>query len=211
MICAYSELYLQDAMQNLGEMTEYAHDACGDDLENVFRFFTISGLAERFEKGDPQIVSGMSGTELYRSIMHACGNRDKKWPAPFVRYETREYYWIGYILAYYQWRSGCRFKEILNTLRIDLLLKMYPSLHTTSEKHAYELIDECFKENSLLSRVQKYRKCIGLTQAELARRTGVNLRTLQQYEIGDKDIRKASAQSVLALARTLCCQPEDLL
>ena len=49
MICAYSELYLQDAMQNLGEMTEYAHDECGADLEKVFRCFTICGLAERFD------------------------------------------------------------------------------------------------------------------------------------------------------------------
>ncbi|MBR3058326.1 MAG: helix-turn-helix transcriptional regulator [Clostridiales bacterium] len=211
MICAYSELYLQDAMQNLGEMTEYAHDACGADLEKVFRCFTICGLAERFEKGDPLVVSGMSGTELYRRIIYECGERDKKWPAPLVRYETREYYWIGYILAYYQWRSGRHFKEILDSVPIDKLLKLYPALHTTSEKHAYELLDGCFKENSLVSRVQRYRKCIGITQAELARRTGVNLRTLQQYEIGDKDIRKASVQSVLALSRTLCCQPENLL
>ena len=39
----------------------------------------------------------------------------------------------------------------------------------------------------------------------------VNLRTLQQYEHGTKDINKASVSSVYALAKTLNCNVEDLL
>ena len=62
MSCAYRQIYLDDAMKNLGEMTEYAHDACGTDLDRTLKYFVISGYADRFGKGDPAVVSGMSGT-----------------------------------------------------------------------------------------------------------------------------------------------------
>ena len=61
------------------------------------------------------------------------------------------------------------------------------------------------------SRLQEYRKRLGITQAVLAEKSGVNLRTLQQYEVGDKDIGKAAAGSVISLARVLHCEPEDLI
>jgi len=40
---------------------------------------------------------------------------------------------------------------------------------------------------------------------------GVNLRTLQQYELKTKDISKASVQTVMALTHVLGCQADDLL
>ena len=42
-------------------------------------------------------------------------------------------------------------------------------------------------------------------------KSGVNLRTLQQYELKTKDIGKASVQTVIALAAVLGCPIEDLL
>ncbi|WP_090527236.1 helix-turn-helix domain-containing protein [Pseudobutyrivibrio sp. UC1225] len=61
--------------------------------------------------------------------------------------------------------------------------------------------------------MQRYgcqRKLYGLSQSELAREAGINLRTLQQYEIGAKDINKAAAATVLSLSKVLKCRPEDL-
>ena len=58
-------------------------------------------------------------------------------------------------------------------------------------------------------------KCIrttyGCTQAELAKRSGVSLRSIQMYEQHNKDINKASAETVLSLAKVLGCTMEDLL
>lgn len=45
----------------------------------------------------------------------------------------------------------------------------------------------------------------------LAELSGVNLRTLQQYEIGAKDINKAAAGSLQAMARVLGCEMSKLL
>ena len=48
---AYSELYLDDAMHNLGDMVEYAVCDLGFDPDTFFGWFIFSGIAEKFENG----------------------------------------------------------------------------------------------------------------------------------------------------------------
>ena len=55
------------------------------------------------------------------------------------------------------------------------------------------------------------KRVFGYSQRELAEKVGVNLRTLQQYEIRAKDINKAAGATLLALAKVLGCRMEDLL
>ncbi|MBR5336544.1 MAG: helix-turn-helix transcriptional regulator [Lachnospiraceae bacterium] len=208
---AYDQIYLYDAMTNLGEFTEYAHYACDADLDRTFMCFFISGYADRFQVGDPQVVSGMSGTELYQAVMDKCGKGREPYPPALIKYDTDVYYWIGYILAYAQWLGGQSFKSIIDVVKTDDLMQMYPALHTVSEDRAAEEILELEKKRSVYSRLQSYRKRLGYTQAALAEKSGVNLRTLQQYEVGDKDISKAAAGSVISLARALHVEPEALI
>ena len=87
----------------------------------------------------------------------------------------------------------------------------HPALHTASEDRAAEEILKLSRDRAMVSRLQEYRKRLGFTQAELAAKSGVNLRTLQQYEVGDKDIAKASVGSVIALAKVLHVEPESLI
>ena len=61
------------------------------------------------------------------------------------------------------------------------------------------------------TRLQSQRRISGYSQRILAEKSGVNLRTLQQYELGAKDINKASGSTLVALARVLGCKVEDLL
>lgn len=51
----------------------------------------------------------------------------------------------------------------------------------------------------------------GLSQSQLAKASGIPLRTIQQYEQRQKDLSKARAGSLLALARALHCDPSSLL
>lgn len=51
----------------------------------------------------------------------------------------------------------------------------------------------------------------GLTQKELAKKSGVNFRMIQHYEQGDKDIKKAAAETVFKLAKALNCDITDLI
>ena len=61
------------------------------------------------------------------------------------------------------------------------------------------------------AKLQQQRKRCGYTQKKLAEISGVNLRTLQQYELKAKDIDKASVQTVLALSNALGCEIEDII
>lgn len=55
------------------------------------------------------------------------------------------------------------------------------------------------------------RESKGMTQAELAEKAGVNLRMVQNYEQGFKDINKATVLTVLRLAEALECDVYDIL
>ena len=208
---AYSELYLHDAMCNMGELVEYLVEACPETKpDDFFKMMIISGFAKRFETGDPMIVSGMSGTELHHRVMEKCGiNAD--WPDPLVRYDTGESYWCGYILAYYQWKKNLSFSSIFQDLSYHDLQHLYAAGHTASEDSVVLMIESAFSSKvSQITRLQAYRKLLGLSQKQLAEASNVNLRTLQQYEVRDKDLKKASADKVISLSKVLMCNPEDL-
>ena len=50
-----------------------------------------------------------------------------------------------------------------------------------------------------------------MSQSELARISGTNLRTLQAYEQGVKDINKAAAGAVKQIADTLECDIDEII
>ena len=62
-----------------------------------------------------------------------------------------------------------------------------------------------------MSSLQERRKAKGISQAQLAEASGVGLPIIQKYERGAKDINRAAAISVKALADALGCRMEDLL
>ncbi len=69
MIHAYNELYLSDAKQNLAECFDYAIRDCKFDTELFSKLFIQSGYADKFERGNPAIIAGMSGIELAQKIL----------------------------------------------------------------------------------------------------------------------------------------------
>lgn len=62
-----------------------------------------------------------------------------------------------------------------------------------------------------MKNLQRIRKAAGLTQQQLADAAGLNVRMLQYYEQGYKDINGAAALTVYRLAQALGCQVQDLL
>ena len=118
---------------------------------------------------------------------------------------------MGWILAYFQWRTGMSFQEILEDIPFNQFERYYPTLHTVSEERCAEEFLEYIHSKRQVRRLQMYRKLLGMSQRELAETSGVNIRTIQQYETGAKDINKASVQNVVAMARALHCDVEDLM
>ena len=207
---AYAEMYLDDAMKNLGEAFDYAVNACGLDADAFFELFIASGRADYFGKGSPRYVAGLSGTELVMEVMNVSGCKPSARP-PQVAYDCSPEYWCGWILAYYQWSTGRSFRDIHSRLTVKELGKLYPTLHEADEEKAVDTLNELIRHKQMPTRLQQQRKQCGYTQKELAEKTGVNLRTLQQYELKAKEIDKASARTVLALANVLGCRAEGIL
>jgi transcriptional regulator with XRE-family HTH domain len=59
--------------------------------------------------------------------------------------------------------------------------------------------------------LKKWRTIRNMTQKELAKRAGISIRTLQDYEQGRKSINGAAAITVCKLAEELACEPVELL
>ena len=87
---------------------------------------------------------------------------------------------------------------------------MYNPLHEAPEQKFIEIANKIIFEKAKSSRLQELRKMAGLTQKKLADLSGVNLRTLQQYENQSKDINKASANTLLSLCKVLACDVKDI-
>ena len=214
MTSAYSELYLDDAMHNLGDMVEYAVCDLGFEPDEFFGWFLSSGVADRFEKGNPKYISGMSGYELAEVVLNTiCVPHEKNEPSHLELESKGREYWAGWILAYYQWRTGMRFEDMVkNGLSLSTALSMY-ILHEADESKFVEAADEIIIRNKAKrrTRLSKIRTSRGFTQRRLSEASGVTLRMIQLYEQRRNDINKAQVSVVISLANALGCRVEDLI
>ncbi len=60
-------------------------------------------------------------------------------------------------------------------------------------------------------RLKAMRFLKGMTQKELAEKSGVNIRIIQHYEQGTKNINHASVETVLKLADALECDIRQII
>ena len=209
---AYDESYLNDAMNALGEMLDYAVVDCGRDPDEFFDWFIVSGIAAQFERGNPKFVAGMSGAEIAREVIfRVTGNRETR-PATQSLDRSPEY-WAGWILAYYQWETNRRFSEMVEYgLTLSVVMSLY-ILHEADVSKFVESADEIIQRNkdSRKSKLQLIRKARGLTQQQLSEASGVSLRMIQLYEQKQYELAKAQAGIVLDLAKVLGCDAADLI
>lgn len=208
----YSELYLNDAKKNLGEMIEYTVVDLGYEPDEFFGYFISSGIADKFGKGNPKYVAGMSGIELAENVLRTVGMKIKSKQCDHTGYKGIAY-WSGWILAYYQWETGRRFEDIVNDgLTLSCVFSMY-ILHEADESKFVDTANEMIARNQAekQSKLSVIRKARGFTQAELAKTSGISLRMIQLYEQKQNDISKAKVDTVLALCKSLGCDVEDLI
>ena len=209
---AYSELYLDDAMNNLGDMVEFAVCDLGFDPDEFFGWFISSGIASKFEKGNPKYIAGLSGFELAEAVLRETNVSYEKREPSYIEFKGREY-WAGWILAYYQWETGKRFEDIVKDgLTLSTVFSMY-ILHEADESKFVDAANELIARNKekRKSKLSDIRKARGFTQQQLSKASGVILRMIQLYEQRQNDISKAQVTVVIDLAKALGCEVEDLL
>lgn len=63
----------------------------------------------------------------------------------------------------------------------------------------------------IMAELKELRKFMGMTQQELAEKSGINLRQIQKYEYGEYDTGKMMLRNAIALADALECDVRELL
>lgn len=210
MIHAYQEIYLSKAQAVLGDAFDYAINVCGIPGADFIKLFIASQVSKRMENGEPAYLVGKSGMETAREVVVETKGLELHIEL-HEHYERSIEYWIGWAVAYYQWFSGRKYSEIFEAVSFEELQKMYYPLHEADITKFVDILDAkvkgCFPETNL----KRIRSIYGCTQAELAEMSDVSLRSIQMYEQRNKNINKASVDTIYRLAKVLGCTVEDLI
>lgn len=207
---AYQEIYLSRAQSALGDAFDYAVNTCGIPGNDFVKLFLASSVSRRMENGEPACLAGKSGIEIVMEILcETKGQEIEIEPQEqFVR--TREY-WIGWAVAYYQWYSCRKYSDFFKIISFEDLQRMYYTLHEADITKFVEIVDARMQEYFSETALKRIRMTYGFTQAELSKRSGVSLRSIQMYEQRNKNINKASVDTMYRLAKVLGCTIEDLM
>lgn len=191
-------------------MFDYAVQGQGYDISDFFERFLISQVCAKFERGDVGVIAGKSGVELAYEVTGVSEGAMNPEDVMATMHRSKEF-WLGWALAYYQWYSACHFNEIIQYISIQEMMQMYDKYHEMDIIHFVERIDQIVHSVRTEARLKHYRTLASISQSELARRTGIPVRTIQQYEQRQKNINKAQVDYVIRLSKALYCAPEDLL
>lgn len=211
MIPAYRNDYLDDVMTSVGAMLDYAVNSCGQDLALFYARFLASGIARELFEANPKYAGGLSGIELARLVAARTGDALPVGDC-IIDIGSPEY-WTGWTLAYVSFALDIDF-ALLNArgFTVGLLYERYSPLHEADLTKALQLAKDKLGldagEGAMLKRL---RTVAGMTQRDLAARSGNTLRVIRAYEQGQRSLSNAGAASVRSLSRALGCRMEDLV
>ena len=210
MIRAYSELYLSDAQTFLANAFDYALNDCNVQTDWFSKVFARSKLCKEFERGNPAVISGKAGEQCVRELLREIMPDDEFPTYSFSENRTPEF-WAGWALAYYQWFTAKRLKDVFSRVPLSEIVSMYKLYHEMDISNFVEDMEN--KCNAVLAetKLKKIREARGFTQAQLSECSGITKRSIQLYEQKVNDIDKAQAQTLYKLSRALGCTIEDLL
>ncbi len=207
---AYQEIYLNNAQSVLGDAFDYAVNTCGIRGSDFVKLFSVSTISRRMENGEPSYIAGKSGIEIVREIFFETMEKEIT-NEPEEHFGRSKEYWIGWAVAYYQWYSSRKYSEIFKAISFEELQQMYCTLHEADISKFVDIANARIKEYFKDTNLKRLRAAYGCTQAELAQKSEVSLRSIQMYEQRNKDINKASVETVYRISKALGCEIEDLI
>lgn len=209
-IRAYAEEYLPGAQRVLGDAADFAVITLELEPDSFGHALAVSDAGKQFAEGNPKYVAGMNGCEFARLVLSETGT-------PFTDHEDVMFlekspeFWAGWALAYYQWRSGYSFMEILNTVSLDGIIYMYPTYHEMDIRQFADAMQDRMKAAHPHTKLRLHRENCGMSQSELAAEADVPIRQIQLFEQRQRNINMTAAETLLKLSKALCCRMEDLL
>jgi DNA-binding XRE family transcriptional regulator len=209
-IFTYDRLYLPQARETLGAMLDYVVWDCKLGADEYFALFVTSGLADRFGRGDPKLLSGMSGVEIaWETFARTRYTEDR--PRPRYNLNRSKEYWVGWALAHCQWATSVSFRELTRYVPPTRMAGLYSPYHERDVQALVERVVDICRTGKKETNLKLARQRRGMSQSELAEAAQVPLRTLQQYEQGQKNILKANVSYAVSLAHVLGCSVEEIL
>lgn len=208
---AYDKSYLADSRNTLGRVFDFAVRNFKYNIDAFNVLFIASGTAKRFEEGDISIIAGKSGAEIVYDITELYSEEKFNRIDPIYSTDRSPEYWTGWAIAHFQWYTNLTFQQITTTVFLSEIVQMYPKYHEMDIRHFIDDLLELYKSRHTEANLKTIREDAGMTQKELSDISGVNVRTIQQYEQRQKNINNAKATTVLSLAHALACHPKLLL
>lgn len=200
--------YIYSAMEILASAFDFCVNHMQINQKKSINLFLISGIFEYYDIRSPKYMVGISGRELALEILDKLNIDYANVDLNYVDFFKSKEYWAMYMLTYYKYKINISFNNLFKIIDINDIIDMYNPLHEASFDKFVEVIDEKLEDyksgiNSLSNKLKLLREQKDLTQKELSEMTGINLRTLQKYEINEKDIMKASYETVEKLKSVL--------
>ena len=122
---AYSEVYLNDVVENQGKLFDYVAQTFPDkDTEDFIKTYMKSKTRQSIDKS-MAYVNTMDATQLchYFSDTEKYSLKNGKSLEGFMPD------WIGEFYAYYQWYYNLPSEEVIKKVPLDFLKKAYFGLH----------------------------------------------------------------------------------
>ena len=202
-------LYDGDIREALADVFDICVNVAGVSGEKAARAFVLSGLARQFERQNSAFVAGRSGTDLVNSMLPYLGLTEPV--VPQDRLVRTADYWVGFMVSYFQLRTGHPYKEIFKRFPYEEIKESYWPLHEADDTKFVQVYQGKWVERFSRTHLAELRERGGLSQSALAEKAGVGLRSIQMYEQGNKDINRANGETLYRLSLALGCQMEDLL
>ena len=191
---AYKEECSAIIQHKVAEMFELAAVVKYLDVDVFADHFVNSEISSAFETMDPVFVLGKSSNELLGLILNEppTGELLNEFASPE--------YWVGWVLGFAQIHLQKSYRTLIKVFPCSRLLENYFPYH---EMDINQIIDVYKEKLAKYSPLKEARERIGLSQSELSLLADVPIRNIRAYEQNKLDIRKAQADTVLALARAL--------
>ncbi len=210
MIHAYPEIYVSKDQVRLGEAFDYAVNVSKIPGEDFVKLFVVSSISKQMEKGEYSIILGKSGIEIVLDVVLETKGKQIEGKSTEIFTRSKEY-WIGWAIAYYQWYSARSYSEMFSVFSFEDLLNMYYPLHEADISRFVDIVDEKVKDYYKETNLKRFCSTYGCSQSTLAKLSGVSLRSIQMYEQRQKDINKASVETLYRISKVLGCTIEDLI
>lgn len=122
---AYSEVYLNDVVENQGKLFDFiAHKFPDKDTIDFIKTYMTSKTRKSVDEAKAY-VNTMDAKELWQYFSETEGYTLKSGKA----LEGFLPDWIGEFYAYYQWYYDIPSSEIVDKISVDFLIKAYYGLH----------------------------------------------------------------------------------